>query len=118
MSIKLKGTKKVLKELNKEIKAIKGKTKIGMITALLFIKGQSIIRTPIDTGNLRLSHFTDVKVMKDKIVGIIGASAEYAIYVHENLESKHTIGEAKFLELAIVESRNIILKIIRKFAKV
>lgn len=29
---------------------------------------------------------------------IVGYTANYAIYVHENLEAKHTVGQAKFLE--------------------
>lgn len=34
---------------------------------------------------------TDVKV-------IVGFTQYYAIYVHENLESRHPVGQAKFLE--------------------
>jgi hypothetical protein len=29
---------------------------------------------------------------------VVGYTAEYAVYVHENLEVHHTVGEAKFLE--------------------
>lgn len=29
---------------------------------------------------------------------VVGYSAAYAVYVHENLESRHTVGEAKYLE--------------------
>jgi hypothetical protein len=33
-----------------------------------------------------------------------GPSASYAIYVHENLENFHPIGQAKFLESVVLES--------------
>jgi hypothetical protein len=35
-----------------------------------------------------------------------GASVLYAIFVHENLENFHPIGQAKFLESVINESRS------------
>lgn len=34
----------------------------------------------------------------DKASGIVGYTASYAIYVHEDLRARHTVGEAKYLE--------------------
>lgn len=35
---------------------------------------------------------------KGKVAAVVGYTQSYAIYVHENLESHHPVGEAKFLE--------------------
>ncbi len=48
----------------------------------------------------------------------IGCTAFYAIFVHENLEARHVVGEAKFLENAIRQELNNWLGIIERFAKV
>jgi len=71
---------------------------------------ESMKRTPVEFGPLRASH----EVLKPKINGrdisvsivVGGPSAPYALYVHENLEAFHKVGQAKFLESTILESRN------------
>jgi hypothetical protein len=65
-------------------------------------------RTPVDTGALRQSHRVDVNVSNGEVSGTItvgGPAAPYSIEVHENLEAFHPIGEAKFLENTLNESR-------------
>ena len=66
-------------------------------------------RTPVDTGTLRASGFVEPPQMgfgKDITVtlGFGGAAAGYAVYVHEDLEAFHTVGQAKFLESTLLES--------------
>jgi hypothetical protein len=69
-------------------------------------------RTPVDTGNLRASTYvTEPIIDGDHIsVSIVvgGVAAPYAVYVHENLEAFHEVGEAKFLESTLLESRQFI----------
>jgi hypothetical protein len=69
-------------------------------------------RTPVDRGTLRGT--VDVVGPNREGYGfqIIytlivcgGPAAPYAIYVHENLEAHHKVGQAKFLESVILESR-------------
>lgn len=36
---------------------------------------------------------------------IVGYSASYALYVHENLEAKHPVGQAKYLEAPLRNNR-------------
>lgn len=75
-------------------------------------------RTPVATGALRKSG----KVSKPKISGKTvtvdisfgGETAPYAVYVHEDLEAFHPIGQAKFLESVIEESRPHMAKRIAK----
>lgn len=46
------------------------------------------------------------------LVLVIGFSAAYAIYVHENLEVVHTNGQAKFLETVLRRNRAYYAKIV------
>ncbi len=66
-------------------------------------------RTPLDKGPLRESLRVDGPhiIPGRQIQGGIaagGPTAPYAIYVHEDLEADHPIGEAKFIESTLRES--------------
>lgn len=52
-------------------------------TATEYLKGQAVKNTPSDTGVLRNSFITQVKVDKDRIVGKVGNTSQYAAYVHQ-----------------------------------
>lgn len=65
-------------------------------------------RTPVKTGALRASG-TVGEPDKDGFLHSIpitfgDPTPYYAIYVHENLEAKHAVGQAKFLESAVLEA--------------
>lgn len=47
------------------------------------IMTESLKQCPIDVGNLRNSHFTDVQVQADGVRVILGYRSEYAVPVHE-----------------------------------
>jgi hypothetical protein len=77
------------------------------------VQGKAQENTPVEYGNLRGSAYTN-KIPKGAEVGF---SAEYAIYVHENLEQKlkgeprpsglgtyWNPGGPKFLERAVTEN--------------
>lgn len=72
------------------------------------VRLDSMNRTPVDTGSLKSSHtVTRPERRGDRIqvtIGAGGASADYAVYVHEDLSARHVTGQAKFLERAIVEA--------------
>jgi hypothetical protein len=113
MAVNQNSVDNVLKNLNETIREIEDKSVIGIKRALMFIEKQAVKRTPVDTGNLRNSFYKKtLKLLGGKPAGEIGNTAEYAIYVHENLESHHRVGEAKFLENAIIENSDRIVKII------
>jgi hypothetical protein len=58
--------------------------------------------TPVDTGFLKSSATEEPAiVIGEQVSKRIGFGADYAIFVHENLNAHHTQGEAKFLEKAI-----------------
>jgi len=113
MALKPKGQDQVLRNLNRAILDISGRTKAGIDDALFFIREKAISKTPWDTGNLANSFYMRDLLFKGKSpAGEIGNTAEYALPVHENLESNHPVGESKFLENAITENKNKILNII------
>lgn len=66
-------------------------------------------RTPVDDGTLRASVHqqgpfrSGPKIFTYIVAG--GPAAPYAIYVHEDLEAFHKVGQAKFIESVMLESR-------------
>lgn len=44
----------------------------------------------------------------------VGHSAYYALYVHENMTAKHTVGSAKFLQRAFIEGAPRVIELIRE----
>jgi hypothetical protein len=66
-------------------------------------------RTPVDKGPLRASVHQEGPTRNWRTIGTSivagGPAAPYAIYVHENLEAFHPVGQAKFIESVILESR-------------
>lgn len=118
--VQVRGAKEVLEQLNKIIRRSVTKTEVGMTKAGLFIKGQAIKKTPVDTGNLRANFYTKTHssgFVNKKIITEVGNNTEYAAAVHENLESSHKTGEAKYLENAVTENASQILRIIANEAR-
>lgn len=69
-------------------------------------------RTPVDKGPLRASEHVEGPLRtgaNDRIIYALivagGPSAPYAIYVHEDLEALHPVGQAKYIESVLMESR-------------
>ena len=112
---KVSGLSKILTNLDKQIAKIEGNTMAGLLEAGLQVQRVAQERTPVDTGNLKNSAYTR-KVSDDAVE--VGFSAAYAVYVHENLEAHHPTGQAQFLESALRDNRDAILRIIRERAKV
>ena len=121
MAVVISGIDMVLANLNREVSGIKGRTRQGMHTVALTIKGAALPLTPIETGNLRGSWYSKVKQQGDNIgveVGY-GEGASYAVFVHERTELHHASPtQAKFLEEALKRKTKAILDILRKTAKI
>jgi hypothetical protein len=128
---RIKGFNEVMRNLNREIRNIEGRTMQGLIGSAAYIRAdmehtQPLIPVGI-TGNLRASWFvTPYKGAKKTIGLIMGFSANYAVYVHEMMES--SLGNAinwsrpgsgpKFFESAIKRNVNVILGIIKATAQI
>jgi hypothetical protein len=62
-------------------------------------------RVPVDTGALKKSAYVGAPVQSGTKTSIeLGYDMPYAIYVHEDLEAFHPVGEAKYLESVLNES--------------
>lgn len=66
-------------------------------------------RTPVEFGHLRQSGHVELPVIRgneiEVTLGFGGPAAPYAIYVHEDVEAYHEVGEAKFVESVLAESK-------------
>ena len=139
----LKGLDQVLRNLNKEIKAIEGRSVVGMGLAVMAIrndidtvpplvpigptagqvaalKAQGIYREQ-GTGDLRASWFSEPLSLPIGPAVIFGHSANYAAYVHEMIGAVHWSrpnAGPKWLQAAIRRSKERTLKLIRDNAKI
>lgn len=80
----------------------------------------SMQKTPVDTGNLRASHYVthpqrDAKSSVFVEVGAGTTAESYAVEQHENMGYHHEEGEAKFMETAIREERANIPAMLQSF---
>lgn len=127
------GQDKVIKNLTREISAMKGRTRAGLTEAGLLVRRESMIGTPVESSNLKNAHYGPI--VRTEADGSLSAeigtgtreslggagvnnSADYAVYVHENLEAHHKTGRARFLALALVENAKRILEIIKRSATI
>lgn len=139
---------RVLGNLNREISSIANRTQAGLTAAALFVRGEAQKITPVDTGNLRSSAYTvspggivqgedsiAQQELLDRVVrslertvnrivntrgemySEIGFTASYAIFVHE-IEKNYTVGDWKFLERALFDNHDKIIKIIEDRASI
>lgn len=121
MAVKIIGLDNVLRNLDKEIKQINGGTMEGMRKVGLFIENESNESTPQDKGVLINSSFSGVAAFAGKIIARVGYTAKYAPFVHEMPKSNNFTKPGtgpKFLEKAVKNNFNAILKIIQQSAKV
>lgn len=116
-TFRVEGVEEVLRNLNAEITGIENRTMGGLMAAGLIIQRESQRRTPVDEGNLKGSAYT----RRSQFGGLeveVGYTADYAVPVHEILDARHPVGEAKFLENAIKDKAGEVVEAIRQRAKV
>lgn len=89
----------------------------GLRAAGLVVRREAQTLTPVDWGNLKDSAYSDLDPIAARYVEV-GYTAEYAPYVHEDLEARHTVGEAKFLQKAVARKRKQVLEIMAKASRV
>jgi hypothetical protein len=79
------------------------------LAAAVYQEGEAVLtlakeKCPVDTGRLRATGYVAPPVQDgDRLSCETGFGTDYAIYVHENLAAAHPVGEAKFLEKALLE---------------
>lgn len=111
--IKLEGFIELTNKLNKSVSQISDTVQSALLDCGNDLQQKAVDITPIDTGALRASAFTEVDRQGKNPAVIVGFEEEYAIYVHENLEAHHDIGQAKFLEQPLRENTDKYVKYIK-----
>ena len=114
------GINNVIRNLRNVGRRFKEGSHNGLERSGRLIKARAQDRTPVLTGTLKSSAYSQMestKISNDQSV-IIGFRTPYAVYVHENLENFHKVGEAKYLERPLIENtenvQNILAEEIRK----
>ena len=116
----IKGLDIVLSNLNKEIKAIEGRSMQGLIRAAIILRADMDTTPPlipIDTGNLRSSWFT-TNFRQGTMFGLtMGFSANYAVFVHEMVDKGSKVinwsrpdSGPKFFEASLKRNKERILQ--------
>ena len=113
MAVRVRGLREVIKRLNDVVFDVRRDVKRDLYIAAELIRNRSQNNTPVDTGNLRASHYVVADTRDTRDIVEVGVTASYGIAVHENLEARHTTGEAKFLERAVAESEADIIRLLQ-----
>ena len=120
----LQGLEAVIKNLNKEIKAIEGRSLAGLIRAAVVVHRSTEETppiTPLDLGNLRASWFTNPGYAPNGNPFLtMGYSANYAVYVHELVGAtfQRPGAGAKWFQAAFRRNKDRILEVIRQEAQI
>jgi len=104
IEIKLEGFVELDNKFKKSISEISDVIQDALLDCGNDLQQKSVDITPVDTGALRASAFTEADRQGKNPSVIVGFEEEYAIYVHENLEAHHPVGQAKFLEQPLQEN--------------
>lgn len=100
------GVKEITRALKARKRAHAKGLRRGLFKAALFLLRESKILVPVDKSNLVNSGDVRVEGVGFDTAVIVFYTAEYAIYVHEDLEARHKPGtQAKFLEQPLREKR-------------
>ena len=139
-NIILKGVRQFMTDLNAEVNKIEGTTMKGLIEAAILVQrsmDKDSPTVPVDTRNLQASFFittsrgqkvvgndsgSAVKLIKGtKPIVAIGFAANYAVIVHEDMETKKNWNRPgsgpKFMEAALERNKIKILETIAKNVK-
>jgi len=111
--VKLEGFVELTKKLNKSISEISDVIQNALLDCGNDLQQKAVDITPIDTGALRASAFTEADRQGKNPSVVVGFEEEYAIYVHENLEAHHPVGQAKFLEQPLKENADKYVEYVR-----
>jgi Flp pilus assembly protein CpaB len=89
----------------------------GLLKAGLKLQATSQKLVSVDTGALKASAFTEPSMEPEGPKVIVGYTQRYAIYVHEMIHLKHTVGQAKYLEEPFRTMTKVLSDIILKEVK-
>lgn len=118
MGIKIRGVEQAKRNLDAVIDDIQGRRALRAIQSALIIgSSQAALYTPIDTSTLLNSQYREVTASGTRIVGRVGYSANYAVYVHDpNIPQnfRRSTAQKEFLTKGFEDSRELIDRTIKK----
>lgn len=118
MGIKIRGVEQAKRNLDAVINDIQGRRALRAIQSVLIIgSSQAALYTPIDTSTLLNSQYREVTVSGTRIVGRVGYSANYAVYVHDpNIPQnfRRSTAQKEFLTKGFEDSRDAISAAIKR----
>ena len=85
----IEGLNELVQKLQKAEGQILNNVNRGIKKAGLFLQRESMLLVPIQTGNLRASAFTRASGKGKDFSVVVGYTASYAVFVHENLDAAH-----------------------------
>ena len=119
MSVRVEGVEEALANLGKQIRGIKGRTRQGVEAGAQLVSRKSDEVVPIDTGSLRGSREVHSGETAGEPWAAIVYNADYALYVHEDLEARHLPGrQAKYLEAPLRRNQRSVRNLIADYASV
>jgi hypothetical protein len=77
----------------------------------------SFMMTKCDPTSVIGALQTSTKGMTKKIAVEVGYKTDYAVYVHENLQAHHPIGQAKYLEMPARRYKSQMDAIVQQYLK-
>lgn len=118
MGVKVRGIRQAQQNLNALIGDIQGRRAVRAIQSALIIgSSQAALYTPIDTSTLLNSQYRELTASGTRIVGRVGYSANYAVYVHDpNIPQnfRRSTAQKEFLTKGFEDSRDAISAVIKK----
>lgn len=118
MGVKIRGVRQAQQNLNALIDDIQGRKVVRAIQSALIIgSSQAALYTPIDTSTLINSQFREVSVNGTRVVGRVGYTANYAVYVHDpNVPQtfRRATAQKEFLTKGFDDTRDAIDRTIKK----
>ena len=121
MALKVRGLKETQKSINDLLNDTASKKAIAALYKGLNIAAlQAAIYTPIDTSTLINSQFREVGFKGSRIVGRIGYSANYAVYVNDpNVPQnfRRSTAQKEFLRKGFEDSKVQVIEAIKEGMK-
>jgi|TARA_Y100000310_G_scaffold7603_1_gene8333 hypothetical protein len=113
----IQGSDKVLAELKRLKKECPLATKDALREDLFELEAASVPLVPVATGRLRNARTVVVRGIIDP-EALLSYNTAYAVYVHERLDLRHPVGEAKFLEKPFKRrAKNFPLRMVRRIQR-
>jgi hypothetical protein len=110
---KIKGVEAVVRALKQYRKTKQKQLERGLKKAGLFLQRRAQQLCPVDTGLLKNSAATRIEHPGTPKVSVsVGFFTSYAIFVHENLDAHHPVGQAKFLTTPLRQEHKKLMQII------